>query len=108
MQKKRGDLKNLLAELEAGQAKMAAGEKLSQADAEALDAKAAEAEALQKEIRAYDARQRLINEGKKGDFDLPNDDQPDDESKSDRETKSFQRAGDGEPVAGYMNLGDFV
>src|SRR5690606_14492537 len=35
-------------------------------------------------------------------------DQPDDESKSDRETKSFQRAGDGEPIAGYMNLGDFV
>lgn len=108
IKQKREDLKKLLTELEAGQVKLASGETIGQNEAEALDQKAEEASRLQAEIMAFDNRQRLINEGKKlKDPVLPLDDQPTDEPV---ETKSYsmRRASDGEPVAGYMSLGDYV
>jgi HK97 family phage major capsid protein len=62
--RKRAQLAGLLTELEAGQKKMDEAP-LSQAEGDALTAKAQEAEALQKELDAYDARRRLIEGGRK-------------------------------------------
>jgi HK97 family phage major capsid protein len=109
---KRDNLKKLLTELEAGQKKLSEAGHLEQAEADALDTKATEAEAIQKEIKEYDDRQRrltaTLESGRKiGDPIEPNDDQPDDE-KSEMKDLPVSRALDGEPVAGYMSIGDYV
>ena len=82
--KQRADLKKLHEELKAGQEKLTSEEGLSQTDADALDAKADETEALQKEVDEYDARVKrnddLIEAGSKiTDPVMPDDDQPDDD-----------------------------
>lgn len=108
IKQKREQLRKLLGELEAGQTKLKAGEKIDQNEAEALDAKATEAEALQAEIKKYDDRERLIADGKKvQDPDiLPLDNQPG--GKETKQQLPGVRAMDGEPMVGYMSLGDFV
>lgn len=111
IKQKREQLKKLLGELEAGQTKLKAGETIDQNEADALDAKAEEAISLQSEIKKYDDRERLINDGKKlrDPGALPNDDQPvDDPEPENKSGFPRPRALDGEPVSGYMSLGDYV
>lgn len=110
IKQKREQLKKLLNELEAGQQKLASGETIDQNEAEALDAKAEEAVELQAEIKKYDDRQRLIEDGRKvkDPGALPNDDQPGDDPDETKSGLPGRRALDGDPLAGYMTLGDFV
>jgi HK97 family phage major capsid protein len=107
---KREQLKKLLAELEAGQAKLKAGEKLDQKEAEELDAKAEEAIALQAEIKSFDDRQRIIDNGRKikDPGVVPPDHQPGDDQDENKSIIPRMRAVDGDPMVGYMTLGDFV
>lgn len=88
----RTDLGKLLTELEGVQEKMKAGP-LTQEEGESAEQKAQEAEALQKEIDKFDGRDELIKKGRQ----VRNPSLPD--------TGDEQK---GNPVAGYMTLGDFV
>lgn len=117
-EKQRADLKKLLGELEAGQEKLTSEEGLSQTDADALEAKAEETEALQKEIEEYDAQVKrndeLIEAGRKiKDPIHPADDQPeldDDFDLPEGKKLDFFRgkALDGKRLVGYVALGDYV
>lgn len=120
MKEKRGQLKSLLKELQAGQVKLSEKGSLAQNESEALDAKAEEAEALQTEIDSYDQKQRrlqgvLDNGCKVADAGLPPDHQEGGESKGTGAGMEFKlddyrrsTASDGERVVGYMRLGQFV
>jgi HK97 family phage major capsid protein len=101
IQTKRDQLRKLIAELEAGQAKA----ELTQNEGEALDAKAQEAEALQKEIDSFDAREAKLaamrgtagrEPAPEAKRELPNPGQP----------QPNERKHD--PVDGYMTLGAYV
>lgn len=101
IQTKREDLRKLIAELEAGQAK----DELTQTEGEALDAKAKEAEALQAQIDAYDAREAKLaamrgtanhQPAPETKRELPNPGKPQ------PETKGYDR------IEGYMTLGSYV
>jgi len=99
MEKKRTDLAALLKELKAFQEKMSGGNTPSQNEAEAMDAKAEEAEKLQKELADYDARvKRYRGIQEAGGFDpvLPPDNQP-----AEAEVKE-------EGVEGFMRVGDYI
>ena len=101
MQKNRDALKKLLKELKEFQDGMAGGNIPEQAEADAMDAKAQEAEALQVELKDHDDRtKRLQDILGVGDFDgdLPADNQPG--------TKVAKP--DAEKVAGYMTVGEYV
>lgn len=115
--KQRADLKTLLGELEAGQEKLTSEEGLSQTDADALEAKAEETEALQKEITTYDELvEKLdgtIDDGRKiKDPIHPEDDQPDDDLDLPEGKKQHDlfrgKALDGKRLAGYVAIGDYV
>jgi len=118
MKEKRADLKKLLGELETAQAKIAKGEGLSQTEAEALDAKVEEAGSLQAEIEAHDARVGKLNSRIEGgrkvmDPTLPPDRQPGSKGEpgvhdGDQVIKWEPKAIDGNPVKGYMTLGQYV
>jgi HK97 family phage major capsid protein len=84
------------------------GGKLTTEEATALDAKATEAMALQKEITSYDERQRVLAEGRKlkDPEVLPADDQPGSKPATGR--AQTNRAIDGKRLVGFMTLGDFV
>lgn len=119
MEAKRRDLKKALDELKKIQDRMANGETLTTAEAEAADAQAKEAENLQSEIDAHDQRvARIGGLQEKGskliNFALPPDDQPGGEpGEPGGNTKGrlmdFQRkAADGQPVVAFMRLGHFI
>lgn len=101
MAKKRADLKKLLDELSAFQEKVNGGDLPDQTTADAMDAKAAEVEALQAEISAHDKRMakfaNLQTEGGK----IVNPILPDDEPPAPKEKQR-------DKIAGYMTLGDFA
>ncbi len=108
----RAALKLLLKELKDGQAKVG-GEGWDQTQADALDAKVEEADALQKEILAYDASMKALNAtldagSQVADPVLPNDDQPDpDPVPAQRKQRQHAHAFDGNPVGGFMSLGNY-
>ncbi|HEX5096647.1 MAG TPA: phage major capsid protein [Acidimicrobiia bacterium] len=115
MKKKREDLKRLLGELGAFQQKMGSDAPPTAAEAEAMDAKAHEAEGLQAEIKAHDDRQKrygkLQIDGKTiVDAALPNDEAKLDDDDFEPVQRSSRRARTkgGKPIAGYMRLGDYV
>lgn len=116
MKDKRVQLKTVLGELDAVQKRMAEGETLTQPEAEAADRKAEEAEALQKEIDAHDARvKRIADAQEKGrkiqDPTLPPDNQlddPDDDTKGGRHGIIQTKAADGNRMVAYMRLGHYV
>lgn len=114
---KRENLGKLLLELKTAQDRMSTeGTKLTQTEADALDAKATEAEALQREIKEYDDRLRRLRDIQNGaslitDPALPPDDQPGSKGES-PETKVASirqaKAMDGEPAVAYMKLGHYI
>ena len=101
MQKKREDLDALNTELLAFQEKMGGADPPSQTEADAMDKKADEALALQKELDEYVGRveklQKTLN-WKPADLSLPPDDQPD---VVDNVIKDSQ-------IAGFMRIGEYV
>ena len=100
MKKQREKLQGLLDELKAFQEKMRGATPPTQTEAEAMDTKAEEAEAIQKELKAHDDRtKRLQDIMAKGPFDpgLPPDNQPDPDALPAQEK-----------TAGYMTVGDYV
>lgn len=117
MEKQRADLKKLLGELQTIQTRMANGEKLPAEEGEAADAKAMEAETLQREIKQYDDRTRRfsgIQEEASKLADpaiLPPDNQPESDRKTERKTLQDllqKKAADQNPVVGFMRLGDYI
>ena len=115
MQKKREDLKALLKELGAFQEKVNKGEAPDQATAEAMDAKAEEAESIQAELDTHDRRMKRVRgaleSGKRvADPVLPPDDEVHDATdepppdpggaKAYREERSKAFA--------YLTMGDYV
>jgi HK97 family phage major capsid protein len=103
VQKKRADLKTLLDELQAYQTDIAGKGESDQNRAEAMDAKAAEAEELQAWLKDYDAQhKRLTAIQDAGGFDpgLPPDHQPDHDPVDDVLKADM--------AAGFMRIGDYV
>lgn len=100
MEKKREALKKLLGELKAFEEGMKGGTIPDQAAADAMDAKAEEAEGIQKEIAAHGKRTKRFEDiQKRGAFDpgLPPDNQPDPDA--------VPKAG---KVEGYMTVGEYA
>lgn len=99
MEKKRGALSTLLEELKAFQEKYTGGEVPDAKEAEAMDAKAAEASALQDEITEYDNRVKnlhgIIGAGVPSPV-LPNP-RGGDHPKAERDR-----------IAGFMRLGEYI
>lgn len=112
MKQKRLDLSKILGELETFEKRQAEEpDKITQTDAEAADTKVEEAKALQDEIESFDnrrkARQKVLEKGRlPTESIVPDDNQPGNETKD--EKSMFGRRKNGERVAGYMRLGDYV
>lgn len=102
MKQKRDDLDKLHTELGAFQEKTKAGEyKPTQAEAEAMDAKAEEALALQKELDEYVGRAEKLGQvlnWKPADLPLPPDTQP----------KLTDNVWKQEKIEGFMRIGEYV
>jgi HK97 family phage major capsid protein len=104
---KKKALAQLFVELETAQKEMSEGKELPANRGEEIEAKAKEAEALQKEIDKYDRIARLAEKGKELD--------PDDEALPETESKSLLEskrrggsrlvAADGSPIEGVMSIG---
>ncbi len=125
MKKKRKDLAERLKVLKEFQARLGEDNDSppTKDEAEAMDVKVEEANALQVEIKAYDDRMRGINAAlaagaEIGDPILPNDHQPGETDKQVAATPAIQtkwgalgleqKAADGKPVVAYMRLGHYV
>jgi HK97 family phage major capsid protein len=94
---KRSTLAKLYRELEAGQKKMSEG-MLSQTEGDALDTKAAEAEALQKEVDRFESLSKQTTRGREVvDPALP-------DTKAEKQGMAEAK----DRVAGYMPLGQFI
>jgi len=100
MASKRAALALLLTELAAFEEGMKGEKPPTQTEAEAMDAKAEEAEAIQKELKAHDDRTKRFQDiAARGGFDpgLPPDNQPDPKA-----------APESEKIEGYMTIGEYV